>query len=131
MMRVGFRVFVPALLVPSTAVEAMFYSPRSLELSDGDCLVARQHSDRTRKDSCWYLGSVITSSAARRLTGLSCLVNTSFNIHEEPIVCTPQDAIRAFKAGHLDAMAIGSFLVMNPGDRQHKGARFTEKLTSI
>ncbi len=29
-------------------------------------------------------------------TGIPSLINTSFNIHEEPIVCTPQDALRAF-----------------------------------
>lgn len=50
----------------------------------------------------------------KRLTGLSCMVNTSFNIHEEPIVCTPQDAIRAFQDGHLDFLAIGPFLAKNP-----------------
>ena len=49
-----------------------------------------------------------------KLTGLPTIVNTSFNIHEEPIVCTPADAIRAFKMGHLDYLAIGSFLVKNP-----------------
>jgi carbamoyltransferase len=49
----------------------------------------------------------------KELTGLSCIVNTSFNIHEEPIVCTPQDAIRAFKIGHLDVLAIGPFVAMN------------------
>lgn len=49
----------------------------------------------------------------KRITGLSCVVNTSFNIHEEPIVCTPQDAIRAFQSGHLDVLAIGPFLVKN------------------
>ncbi len=49
-----------------------------------------------------------------RLTGLPSIVNTSFNIHEEPIVCTPEDALRAFKQGHLDYLAIGDFLVKNP-----------------
>lgn len=49
-----------------------------------------------------------------RLTGLPSIVNTSFNIHEEPIVCTPEDALRAFKQGHLDYLAIGDFLVRNP-----------------
>lgn len=49
----------------------------------------------------------------KRLTGLRSIVNTSFNIHEEPIVCTPQDAIRAFKIGHLDVLAIGPFLARN------------------
>ena len=39
------------------------------------------------------------------------MVNTSFNMHEEPIVCTPEDAIRSFKEGHLDYLAIGNHLV--------------------
>jgi carbamoyltransferase len=50
----------------------------------------------------------------RKLTGLPTLINTSFNMHEEPIVCTPYDAIRAFKLGHLDYLAIGSWLAKNP-----------------
>ncbi len=53
-------------------------------------------------------------SEFKRLTGLSCVVNTSFNIHEEPIVCTPEDAIRAFKIGHLDVLAIGPFIAVHP-----------------
>ncbi len=48
------------------------------------------------------------------ITGLPCLINTSFNMHEEPIVCTPADAIRAFQLGHLDYLAIGSFIAANP-----------------
>jgi carbamoyltransferase len=47
----------------------------------------------------------------RKITGIPSIVNTSFNMHEEPIVCTPYDAIRAFKLGHLDYLAIGQFLV--------------------
>ena len=49
----------------------------------------------------------------RKITGLPSIINTSFNIHEEPIVCTPEDAIRAFTIGHLDYLAIGHFLVKN------------------
>ncbi len=48
-----------------------------------------------------------------KLTGIPTLVNTSFNMHEEPIVCTPQDAIRSFLQGTLDYLAIGNFLVKN------------------
>lgn len=47
----------------------------------------------------------------RKITGLPSVINTSFNMHEEPIVCTPSDAIRAFKLGHLDYLAMGNFLV--------------------
>ena len=50
----------------------------------------------------------------RRRTGLPTVINTSFNIHEEPIVRSPADAIRAFGIGHLDYLAIGDFLVSNP-----------------
>lgn len=50
----------------------------------------------------------------RRLTGLPTIINTSFNIHEEPIVCSPDDAIRAFSIGHLDYLAIGNFILRNP-----------------
>ncbi len=52
--------------------------------------------------------------AYRALTGIGTVVNTSFNMHEEPIVCTPDDAVRAFLRGHLDYLAIGPFVVENP-----------------
>jgi carbamoyltransferase len=47
-------------------------------------------------------------------TGHPILLNTSFNVRSEPIVCTPYDAIRCFFASGLDALAIGSFLVHKP-----------------
>jgi carbamoyltransferase len=53
-------------------------------------------------------------SAYRERTGRPILVNTSFNMHEEPIVCTPRDAVNAYERGHLDALAIGSFIVEQP-----------------
>jgi carbamoyltransferase len=53
-------------------------------------------------------------SAYERRTGLPALINTSFNLHEEPIVCTPDDAIRAFLEGRIDYLAIGDHLVSHP-----------------
>ena len=47
----------------------------------------------------------------KKKTGIPALINTSFNMHEEPIVCSPHDAIRAFKLGGLDTLAIGPYLV--------------------
>ena len=44
-------------------------------------------------------------------TGIPSLVNTSFNMHEEPIVMTPDDALRAYKASELDALIAGPFLI--------------------
>ena len=46
-------------------------------------------------------------------TGIPSVINTSFNMHGEPIVCTPQDAIRAFVSGTLHYMAMGPFMVSN------------------
>jgi carbamoyltransferase len=50
-----------------------------------------------------------------RLTGVPVLVNTSFNVRGEPIVCTPRAAIEAFYSTPLDALVIGSFIVEKQG----------------
>ena len=50
----------------------------------------------------------------RKLTGLPSVINTSFNMHEEPIVCSPTDAIRAFVDGRIDYLAMGRYLLENP-----------------
>jgi carbamoyltransferase len=52
--------------------------------------------------------------AFRNRTGIASIINTSFNIHEEPIVCTPEDALRAFRIGHLDYLALGSYIAEHP-----------------
>ena len=53
-------------------------------------------------------------SAYHRITGVPAVINTSFNMHEEPIVCSPKDAIRAFLLGNIDYLAIGGYLVPHP-----------------
>ena len=47
-------------------------------------------------------------SAFERRTGCPVLVNTSFNVRGEPIVCTPEDAFRCFMGTELDGLAIGN-----------------------
>ena len=61
-----------------------------------------------RSDNIAYYDIV---SEYHKLTGHSVLVNTSFNMHEEPIVCSPEDALRAFEFGNLDHLILGPFLV--------------------
>jgi carbamoyltransferase len=51
------------------------------------------------------------------LTGVPMVVNTSFNDNEEPIVCTPEDAIRCFQKTDLDGLAIGPFWIDKEGSR--------------
>lgn len=47
------------------------------------------------------------------LTGIPSLINTSFNLHKEPIVCSPSDALKTFKESRLDYLAIGGYLLAN------------------
>jgi carbamoyltransferase len=47
-------------------------------------------------------------SLFKQRTGCPVLVNTSFNVRGEPIVCTPEDALRCFLNTELDALAIGN-----------------------
>jgi carbamoyltransferase len=51
-----------------------------------------------------------------RRTGVPIVINTSFNVRGEPIVCTPYDAYRCFMRTNMDALAIGPFLLLK-GDQ--------------
>jgi carbamoyltransferase len=46
-----------------------------------------------------------------RKTGCPVIVNTSFNLRGEPIVCTPEDAYRCYRRTNLDALVLGPFLI--------------------
>lgn len=50
-------------------------------------------------------------SEYNKITGIPILINTSFNMHEEPIVNSPNDAIRAFISGNLDYLVLEKFLI--------------------
>ncbi len=49
--------------------------------------------------------------AFERVTGLPIVLNTSFNVKGEPIVCTPREAINTFRNARLDALVLGDYLV--------------------
>jgi len=55
-----------------------------------------------------------------KLTGIPSLVNTSFNMHESPIVRTPDDAVTAFLQGQLDVLAIGDYFVHGEENRERQ-----------
>ncbi len=50
-------------------------------------------------------------SAFEQKTGYGILINTSFNVRGEPIVCTPEDAYRCFMRSEIDCLAVGNFLL--------------------
>ncbi len=47
----------------------------------------------------------------KRQTGCGVIINTSFNIRGEPIVCTPQDAYRCFMASEMDILVLENCLL--------------------
>jgi carbamoyltransferase len=50
-------------------------------------------------------------AAFEERTGCAVLVNTSFNVRGEPIVCTPADAYQCFMRTHIDHLVLGPFLL--------------------
>jgi carbamoyltransferase len=59
-------------------------------------------------------------SAFKMLTGCSVIINTSFNVRGEPIVCTAQDAYQCFMATEIDALVVGNRLLLR--EEQHASA---------
>ena len=56
------------------------------------------------------LAALLRSFLSR--TGCPVLVNTSFNVRGEPIVCTPEDAYRCFLGTEMDALVVGDFIML-------------------
>jgi carbamoyltransferase len=64
-------------------------------------------------------------SAFKARTGCPVLVNTSFNVRGEPIVCTPEDAFRCFMGTEIEVLAVGNCLLRK--DDQPEGLRRSYK----
>ncbi len=62
----------------------------------------------TEQDDSCYFGIL---KEFYKKTGIGCVVNTSFNMHEEPIVSSPNDALRSFMEGAIDTLVIENYLV--------------------
>jgi carbamoyltransferase len=63
----------------------------------------------------------------RRMTGCPVVINTSFNIRGEPIVCTPADAYRCFMATNMDVLVLEDCVLYKheqPEGRQHEVDRY-------
>ena len=59
----------------------------------------------------------------RDKTGCPVIINTSFNVRGEPIVCSPEHAYRCFMATNMDALVVGDFLLLKedqPQAKQHE-----------
>ncbi len=60
----------------------------------------------------WNHGYRRVLEVFEKRTGVGGLLNTSFNLHGYPIVCTPEQALWTFENSGLDGLALGNFLIM-------------------
>ncbi|AIU70527.1 carbamoyl transferase [Thermococcus eurythermalis] len=61
--------------------------------------------------------------AFERKTGLGAILNTSFNMHGEPIVCSPEDALKTFRNAGLDVLVVEGFAVWKKNEITRPRAR--------
>ncbi|SVD55630.1 uncharacterized protein METZ01_LOCUS408484, partial [marine metagenome] len=59
-------------------------------------------------------------------TGCPVLINTSFNVRGEPIVCTPEDAFRCFMGSGIEALAIGNCLLTKESQKLNMKENYAE-----
>ena len=70
-------------------------------------------------------------SIYERISGKPALVNTSFNIHEEPIVCSPEDALRGFFEAGLDVLYLEGNIILLDENRQVEAYYLRENLARL
>jgi carbamoyltransferase len=119
--RESFRPFAPAVLA-GRASEYFLLDRESPYM----LLVAQTRAGRERLPATTHVdGSARVQTVDRatnplfhdllvtfdRLTGTPVLINTSFNVRGEPIVCTPADALRCFRETGMDALVIDRFVL--------------------
>ncbi len=63
----------------------------------------------------------------KKLTGCPVLVNTSFNVRGEPIVCSPEDAFKCFMGTDLDILVIGDYVLVKEEQDDHLNENYKDK----
>lgn len=125
--REAFRPFAPSTLVEAASTYFDFGSPTGDVESPFMLLTARVRPDKqhllpaiTHLDGTARVQTVSRTQNALyyalieefgKLTGVPVLVNTSFNVQGEPIVCTPAEAFNSFAHTDMDYLVIGNALV--------------------
>ncbi len=124
--REAFRPFCPSLLAQRSddyfvgaREEPFMITSFDVRPEKRDLIPAVVHTDHTarpqtvrREDNPLYYDLI---ERFGELTGEPILLNTSFNVRGEPIVCHPREAIRCFFDTGLDVLALGGFLLTKPG----------------
>jgi carbamoyltransferase len=119
--REGFRPFAPSVLADKASqwFEIDCDSPYMLlvaQVREGKrCIPSVTHVDNsarlqtvTREESPLYYDLI---AEFEKITGVPIIINTSFNVRGEPIVCTPHDAYLCFMRTNMDALVLGHHLL--------------------
>lgn len=129
--REPFRPFAPAVLADRASLffDLPYDSPFMLEtcaVRSSTALPATTHVDGSARvqtvDPASREPFARLLRAFDRLTGCPILLNTSFNMMDEPIVCTPEDALVCFMRSELEVLVLDSFMI----DRNDLPARLVE-----
>jgi carbamoyltransferase len=103
-----------ALRIPLTAEQEELFGVEKLKLKRSE-LPAITHVDYSARVQTVHADTnpryYKLLQAFERRTGCAVLVNTSFNVRGEPIVCTPEDAYRCFMRTEMDYLVIEDFLL--------------------
>lgn len=99
--------FAPFMIIAFKANEKLAKAAPAIVHVDGTCRVQGVEKDANPR---YY--KLLKAFGA--LTGVPVLLNTSFNVKGEPIVCTATDALRTFWATGLDALVIEDCVVLKP-----------------
>ncbi|MEK7476616.1 MAG: carbamoyltransferase [Candidatus Coatesbacteria bacterium] len=118
--RESFRPFAPAVLEERAAEWFELEAPSPYMLLTARVRAGRNLPAVTHVDGSARVQTVdavvnprfhAVIAAFDALTGCPVVLNTSFNLSGEPIVCTPADALRTFRRAGLDALVLGNYLV--------------------
>jgi carbamoyltransferase len=122
--RESFRPFAPAVLAERAEELFELRHGRKVRFMERVVSVRKEWKDRlgavTHVDGSARVQTVERDVAPRfyelieafdKITGVPVLLNTSFNLNGEPIVCTPEDAIRTFYSCGLDILVLGPYVV--------------------
>jgi carbamoyltransferase len=104
----------PTLRIPMTAEQQSLFGIDKLNVPRS-AIPAITHVDYSarvqtvsREDNPWYYDLI---QEFERLTGCAVLINTSFNVRGEPIVCTPEDAYTCFMRTEIDYLVLEDFVL--------------------
>jgi carbamoyltransferase len=109
--------------IPMTEEQEQLFGIDKLNVARSD-IPAITHIDYSarlqtvaREDNPLYYDTI---EAFRRRTGVGLVINTSFNVRGEPIVCSPEDAYKCFMRTEMDDLLLGPFLLEKPRQpKQH------------